>query len=192
MDGSGAVNERVPEAAGFIDATLQNEGAWYRAEDVESRVGGALGSYGSSVGAVRGTVRDAGTKFKDLGHDDVTALASLLWGRPGPGRLPIYERRLAAVVLLQSRVSLLRHSDLTRLEGFIRTAQNGELVDALIADVVGPLLQGLGGSDRQRADVVITRWHQDPDDALRRAARLIASQGTDLPSISGKRNRARG
>ncbi|MDI3195772.1 DNA alkylation repair protein [Pseudarthrobacter sp. AL07] len=176
MDGSGAVNERVPEAAGFIDATLQNEGAWYRAEDVESRVGGALGSYGSSVGAVRGTVRDAGTKFKDLGHDDVTALASLLWGRPGPGRLPIYERRLAAVVLLQSRVSLLRHSDLTRLEGFIRTAQSGELVDALIADVVGPLLQGLGGNDRQRADVVITRWHQDPDDAVRLAARLIASQ----------------
>jgi hypothetical protein len=186
------VNERVQEAAGFIDATLQNEGAWYRAEDVESRVGAALRSYGSSVGAVRGTVRDAGTKFKDLGHDEVTSLASLLWGRPGPGRLPIYERRLAAIVLLQSRVAHLRHTDLTRLEGFIRTAQTGELVDPLIADVVVPLLQGLVGSDRQRADVVITRWHQDPDDALRRAARLMASQGTDLPSISGSRDRSRG
>jgi hypothetical protein len=126
------------------------------------------------VGAVRGTVRDTGTKFKDLGHDDVTALASLLWGRPGPGRLPIYERRLAAVVLLQSRVSLLRPSDLTRLEGFIRTAQTGELVDPLVADVVVPLLQGLDGSDRRRADLVITRWHHDPDDALRRAAGLTA------------------
>jgi hypothetical protein len=191
-DGSGAVAERVQEAAGFIDATLQNEGTWHRAEAVESRLGGALASYGSSVGAVRGTVRDAGTKFKDLGHDEVAAVASLLWGRPGPGRLPIYERRLAAVVLLQSRVSLLRHSDLTRLEGFIRTAQTGELVDPLIADVVVPLLQGLAGGDRQRADVVITRWHQDHDDALRRAARLIASQGTDLPSISGSRDRGRG
>jgi hypothetical protein len=171
---AGAVNERVEAAAGFIDATLQNEGSWYRAEDVESRVGGALGSYGSSVGAVRGTVRDAGRKFKELGHDEVTSLASLLWGRPGPGRRPIYERRLAAVVLLQSRVALLRHSDLTRLEGFIRTAQTGELVDPLIVDVVVPLLQGLGESDRQRAGVVITRWRQDPDEWVRRAASLTA------------------
>lgn len=161
-------------AAGFIDATLQNEGAWYRAEDVESRVGTALGSYGSSVGAVRGTIRDAGRKFKDLDHDEVTSLASLLWGRPGPGRRPIYERRLAAVVLLQPRVALLRHSDLTRLEGFIRTAHTGELVDLLIADVVVPLLQGLGGSDRLRADVVISRWHGDPDEWVRRAAILAA------------------
>lgn len=170
------MNERVQEAAGFIDATLQNEGTWYRAEAVESRLGGALASYGSSVGAVRGTVRDTDRKFKDLGHDEVTALASLLWGRPGPGRLPIYERRLAAVVLLQSRVALLRHSDLTRLEGFIRTAQTGELADPLIAGVVVPLLQGLGASERQRADVVISRWHQDPDDVLRHAAGLIAPQ----------------
>lgn len=49
----------VAAAAAFIDRTLQNEGAWYRADDVESRLGGVLSSYGSSVGAVRGTVRDA-------------------------------------------------------------------------------------------------------------------------------------
>ncbi|HEY8753546.1 MAG TPA: DNA alkylation repair protein [Arthrobacter sp.] len=171
------MNETVQDAAGFIDDTLQNEGAWYRAEAVESRVGGALGSYGSSLGAVRGTVRDAGKKFKDLGHDEVTLLASLLWGQPGPGKRPVYERRLAAVVLLQSRVALLGHSDLTRLEGFIRSAHTAELLDPLIADVVVPLMKGLHGSDRQRADVVITRWHQDPDDALRRAAQVILAVG---------------
>ena len=151
------MNQTVLDAAGFIDATLQNEGAWYRAEAVESRVGGALASYGASVGAVRGTVRDAGRKFRDLAHDEVTALASLLWGQPGPGRKPVYERRLAAVVLLQSRVAVLRHTDLTRLEGFIRSAHTGELVDPLIADVVVPLLKALEGNDRQRADAVITR-----------------------------------
>lgn len=172
------MNHIVREAAGFIDTTLQNEGAWYRSEDVESRVGGALSSYGASMGAVRGTIRDAGTKFKDLGHDEVTALASELWGQPAPGRKPVYERRLAAVVLLQSRVALLRHSDLTRLEGFIRSAHTGELVDPLIADVVVPLLGALRGSDRQRADVVIGRWHQDPDEWLRRAASLTAETTT--------------
>lgn len=160
--------------AAFIDTTLQNEGAWYRAEEVESRVGGTLSSYGASTGAVRGTVRDAGTKFKGLGHDEVTALASELWGQPAPGKKPVYERRLAAVVLLQSRVALLRHSDLTRIEGFIRSGRLAELVDPLAADVVVPLLSALGGRDRQRADVVVARWHQDPDEWLRRAASLTA------------------
>ncbi|GAA1758188.1 hypothetical protein GCM10009712_03710 [Pseudarthrobacter sulfonivorans] len=168
------MNQTVQDAAGFIDATLQNEGTWYRAEEVESRVGGALSSYGASVGAVRGTVRDAGTKFKGLGHDDVTALASQLWGQPGPGRRAVYERRLAAVVLLQSRVALLRHSDLTRLEGFIRSAHTAELIDPLIADVMVPLLAALEGTDRQRANVVIARWSQDPDEWVRRAAALTA------------------
>lgn len=168
------MNHNIQDVAGFIDITLQKEGAWYRAEDVESRVGGVLNSYGASVGAVRGTVRDAGRKFKDLGHDDITALASALWGQPGPGRKPVYERRLAAVVVLQSRVALLRHTDLTRIEGFIRSAYTGELVDPLIADVVIPLLGSLSGRDRQRADAVIARWHQDPDRWLRRAASLTA------------------
>ena len=168
------MNQTVLDAAAFIDTTLQNEGAWYRADDVVSRVGGTMSSYGSSVGAVRGTVRDAGRKFKELAHDDVTALASLLWGQPAPGRRPVYERRLAAVVLLQSRVGLLRHTDLTRLEGFIRSAHTGELLEPLVSDVVVPLLKLLAGPDRQRADVVITRWSQDPDGWIRRAASLTA------------------
>ena len=171
-DGKGCMERNVRAAAGFIDTTLQNEGAWYRAEDVEFRVGGILGAYGASMGAVRGTVRDAGTKFKDLGHDEVTALASELWGQPAPGRKPVYERRVAAVVLLQSRVALLRHSDLTRIEGFIRSAHTAELVDPLVADVVVPLLRALSGRDRRRADVVVARWRQDRDASLRRAASL--------------------
>jgi hypothetical protein len=172
------MDHNIQDVAGFIDTTLQNEGAWYRAEDVESRVGGVLSSYGASVGAVRGTVRDAGRKFKDLGHDEVTALASELWGQPHPGRKPVYERRLAAVVLLQSRVALLRHSDLTRIEGFIRSAHTGELVDPLTVDVVVPLLGVLSGRDRQRAEAVISRWQQDPDGWLRRAASLAAELAT--------------
>jgi len=169
-----SVNPTVLDAAGFIDTTLQNEGAWYRADEVEARMGGALSSYGASVGAVRGTVRDAGRKFKDLGHDEVTSLASVLWGQPAPGRKPVYERRLAAVVLLQSRAALLRHTDLTRLEGFIRSAHTSELADPLINDVVVPLLKVLDGADRQRADVVIARWRQDADKWIRHAASLSA------------------
>jgi hypothetical protein len=77
-------------------------------------------------------------------------------------------------VLLQSRVALLRHSDLTRLEGFIRSAHTAELVDTLVADVVVPLLAALESTDRQRANTVIARWSQGPDEWVRRAAALTA------------------
>jgi len=163
----------VSAAAEFVDRTLQNEGAWYRADDVGARLGGVLASYGSSVGAVRGTVRDALRKFKDLDHDGTVMLASVLWGQPGPGSRPVFERRLAAVVLLQSRVRLLRHSDLTRLEGFLRSAQAADLTEPLLTDVLAPLLAGLGERDRQRAGVVLARWRNDPDPQLQAAAAAL-------------------
>lgn len=165
--------DTVAAAAEFIDRTLQNEGSWYRADDVATRLGGDLASYGSSVGAVRGTVRDALRKFKALDHDAVVRLASALWGRPKPGARPVFERRLAAVVLLQARAGWLRHSDLTRIEGFLRDAHTAELEGPLVADVIAPLLAGLPRRDRQRAGVVLARWTEDPHGSLREAAVLL-------------------
>jgi 3-methyladenine DNA glycosylase AlkD len=101
-------------------------------------------------------------------HDEVTALSSELWAEP------VFERRLAAVVLLQSNVQLLRNSDLTRIEGFVRDARMTALVDPLAVDVVAPLLANLRGPVRQRADAVMSRWCGDENEWLRRAA-LLAS-----------------
>ncbi|WP_018761481.1 MULTISPECIES: hypothetical protein [Micrococcaceae] len=168
----------VAAAAEFIDRTLQNEGAWYRADEVGYRLGGALASYGSSIGAVRGTVRDALRKFKDMGHDTTVMLASALWGQPKPGSQPVFERRLAAVVLLQTKVQVLRHSDLTRLEGFLRSAQAAELAGPLVSDVLVPLLAGLDHRDRQRAAAVLARWREDPESQLQTAARLLEKELT--------------
>ncbi|RAX17886.1 DNA alkylation repair protein [Pseudarthrobacter sp. AG30] len=168
----------VAAAAEFIDRTLQNEGAWYRADEVGYRLGGALASYGSSIGAVRGTVRDALRKFKDMGHDTTVMLASALWGQPKPGSQPVFERRLAAVVLLQTKVQVLRHSDLTRLEGFLRSAQAAELAGPLVSDVLVPLLAGLDHRDRQRAAAVLARWREDPESQLQTAARLVEKELT--------------
>lgn len=94
-------------AAEFIDFTLQREASEERAE-AQQEHSDELRYYGASVGAIRGAVRDAGQKFQPLGHDELTALSSELWA------VPVFERRLAAVVLLQSNLSLLRNSDLTR------------------------------------------------------------------------------
>lgn len=166
----------VAAAAEFIDRTLQNEGAWYRADEVGSRLGGAQASYGSSIGAVRGTVRDALRKFKDMGHDTTVMLASALWGQPKPGSRPVFERRLAAIVLLQTKVQLLRHSDLTRLEGFLRSAQAVDLAAPLVSDVLVPLLAGLDHRDRQRAAAVLARWREDPEPQLQTAAGLLEKE----------------
>ena len=154
-------------AAEFIDRTLRFEGSEFRAEADAERIGGGLRFYGASVGAIRGTVRDAGRRHPGLTHDEVTALAAELWEEP------VYERRLAAIVLLQGQVRMLRGNDLTRIEQFLRDARVGELVDPLAADVVRPLLDRLEGAEAERARRIIERWATDPDSILRRAAALL-------------------
>ncbi|WP_344368967.1 DNA alkylation repair protein [Agromyces tropicus] len=153
-------------AAEFIDRTLRMEGSPERAEADAARIGGGLRSYGASVGAVRGTVRDAGLRHPGLTHDEVTALAAELWAEP------VFERRLAAIVLLQRHVAMLRASDLTRLEQFLRDARVGELVDPLAADVVRPLVDRLEGAEAGRARRIVARWSSESDPLLRRAATL--------------------
>ncbi|MDQ0865574.1 hypothetical protein QF036_003155 [Arthrobacter globiformis] len=157
-------NGRVSAAGEFVDDTLQREASWYRAEELRHRFGSRMQYYGASVGAVRGTVRDALRRHAGLSHDEVTALSSELW------EVPVYERRLAAVVLLQSKVELLTNSDLTRIEGFVRDARMPSLVDPIAVDVVGPLVETLEGQPRVRADAVLDRWAGDPDAWLRRAS----------------------
>lgn len=161
----------MSDAGDFIDSALQREGAWYRAEAAQASLGRELKEsdlrfYGASVGAVRGTVRDALRRHRGLSHDDVTALSSELWS------VPVFERRLAAAVLLQSSLGLLTNSDLTRIEGFVRQARLRALVDPLAVEVVGPLIEGLDALGRARADSVLDRWVREPDAWLRRAALL--------------------
>ncbi|SEJ69361.1 DNA alkylation repair enzyme [Arthrobacter sp. yr096] len=156
----------MSEAGDFVDYTLQRESSWEKADQASARLGDALKVYGASVGAVRGTIRDALKKYKKLSHDDITALSSELWDEP------VYERRLAAVVLLQTKVGILVNTDLTRIEGFIRSAGTRELVEPLAKDVVRPLLARLEGTAGERADRVLERWATDPDAELRRAAAL--------------------
>jgi hypothetical protein len=159
-------NRQMSDAGDFVDASLQREGSWIRAEEAQAKTGSGLRFYGSSVGAVRGTIRDVFRRHQDLSHDDITALSSELWA------VPVFERRLAAIVLLQSSVPLLTNSDLTRIEGFVRGARLRALVDPLAVDVVGPLVAGLDPQARARADGVLDRWVLEPDVWLRRAALL--------------------
>lgn len=155
----------MSEAADFIDAALQREASWERADSLNALDDG-LRYYGASVGAVRGAVRDAGRKFRGMDRQDVLVLSAELWFEP------VFERRLAAVVLLQSQVSLLRHSDLARLERYVRDAGRDALVDPIAVDVVGPLAVRLAGPESVHAEEVLDRWASSSDPWLRRAALL--------------------
>ncbi|MFJ4207508.1 DNA alkylation repair protein [Paenarthrobacter sp. NPDC089675] len=158
----------MSEAGEFVDYTLQRESSWEKAYGIQERAGKGLKVYGASVGAVRGTIRDTLNRYRNLGHDDITALSTELWAEP------VFERRLAAVVLLQTEVGLLTHTDLTRLEGFIRQSDTDALAVPLANDVVRPLLDRLEGQARDKAIKVLQRWRDDPDPRLQRAAGLVA------------------
>lgn len=154
-------------AAEFIDRTLRAEGSEWRADSDSERIGGGLRFYGASVGAVRGTVRDAARRHPGMTRDEVTALAAELWS------LPVFERRLAAIVLLQRHEAMLNGSDLTRIEQFLRDARVTELVDPLVTLVVRPLLDRLEGPEAVRAHAIVGRWATEVHPHLRRAASLI-------------------
>ena len=158
----------MSDADDFVDAALQLEATGQRAIDHETRIGTDLQFYGASVGAVRGTIRDLGQRYPGFGHDEITALASELW------RAPVFERRLAAIVLLQTHRRWLDNSDLTRLEGFLRDARTPALADPLVAEVILPLVEALDAPSRSRANVAVGRWAAESNPWLRRAAQQLA------------------
>ena len=158
--------QRAVEACGLIDEALQYESSWQRAEQNRALFGEGVGYYGTSVGAIRASLRDNLRRFPDLSHDEITALSSLLWA------VEVYERRLAAVILLQTHLYVLVVSDLSRLEGFLRSSAVDELARVLARDVISPLLGGLGDRDRVRAESVTARWAESEDARLRHAAEV--------------------
>jgi hypothetical protein len=155
----------VTEPADFIDAALQYEVSPFAYPTDEPD---GLLRYGTSVGAVRGTIRNALRRYPAMTHDDITALSSELWSAP------VFERRQAAIVLLQSHVGLLTANDFTRFEGFLRSAGSGALVDQLVAHVLRPLLEAMDEPTLDRVRVVLRRWASDPHPAVRAAARSLA------------------
>jgi hypothetical protein len=147
----------VSDAAEFIDAALQYEVSPY-VYPVDEPDGLTL--YGTSMGAIRGTVRDALKRYPEMTHDEITALSSELWS------VPVFERRQAAIVLLQTHVGALVTNDLTRIEGFLRSAGSPRLVEQLTVDVLLPMFDGMAGTTLQRVRPVLSRWVADPDAKL--------------------------
>ena len=151
----------MSDAGEFIDAALQYEVSPYSYPTDEPD---GLMRYGTSIGAIRGTIRDTLKHYPGMSHDEITALSSELWSAV------VFERRQAAIVLLQTHVDMLVANDLTRIEGFIRSAGSDALVDELIAVVLRPMFDRMDAATLGRVQVVLRRWASDGDATLRSVA----------------------
>lgn len=116
---------------------------------------------GMGIGTIRKTVADAIKQRGPLEHDDVVALAAELWRRP------LFERRMAAVVLLEHNSAMLEGSDLPLLENLVRQAGTWALVDPLATKVLGDMTVR-EASVRRAMDT----WANDPDFWIRRSSLL--------------------
>jgi hypothetical protein len=154
----------LTNAGEFIDAALQYEVSPHSYPSDEPD---GLLHYGTSVGAIRGTIRDALKRYPGMSHDEITALSSELWSAA------VFERRQAAIILLQGHVDLLAANDLTRIEGFIRSAGSSALVDQLTGDVIDPMFARMDAATAARVRPVLTRWAEDADVTLGNVARHL-------------------
>jgi 3-methyladenine DNA glycosylase AlkD len=116
---------------------------------------------GATVWQIRRAVK-ATPGMGALEHDELIALVEALWSGP------IFERRMAATVLLELRRETLDVADLALIERMLRDSLTWALVDGLATDVVGAIL----AADEKRTSAVLDRWATDPDFWIRRSTLL--------------------
>ena len=133
------------DLADEIEARLREIGSPQRAEGEKRYLKSDLEFIGATLGQIRAVVRDASDP---LAHDELVAAARELWARP------IFERRLAAVMLLERNASELGPADVAMIEGLVRESRTWALVDAIADDVLGRIV--LAAPDAMATDM--NRW----------------------------------
>jgi 3-methyladenine DNA glycosylase AlkD len=147
--------------AAAIEASLRGLGTPQRAASEKAYLKSDLEFTGTSVPAIRATVRAWCRARPDLTHAELIAVTEALWARP------VHECRMAAVELLDASSGLLRPKDAALIERMLRTARTWALVDGLASTVMGTLAER---HPELAAD--LDRWAGDEDFWLRRSAML--------------------
>ena len=150
-----------PDAA-LIERQLRAVGSPQRAASEQNYLKSKLEFAGTTVPQSRAIVTAWRRAHPDLTPQRLTDVAAALWDGP------IFECRLAAVLLLTDRRALLRADDGTLVERMLRTAGTWALVDGLAADVMGSLVERFGDDLHPTLDL----WATDGDFWIRRSAML--------------------
>jgi 3-methyladenine DNA glycosylase AlkD len=149
------------EVADRIEEELRKKGNPERAVAEKKYLKSDLDFYGVSMG----TMRAIGKKFIDgrpsMTHPDLIELIKELWSRPN------FERRMMAIVLLETSPAALSPRDIPLIEELIRASKTWALVDGLAVNILGELLL------RQPAVLQkLDPWAADPDFWIRRSLLL--------------------
>lgn len=152
--------EADPDAV-QITASLRAAGSPQRAASAQNYLKSPLEFSGTTVPEVRRIVTAWRRSQPALTAARLTALAAALWDGP------VFESRLAAVILLADRRALLGADDAALVEHFVRTAGTWALLDSLAADVMGSLVERF-----PELVAMLDRWSTDDDFWMRRSALL--------------------
>ena len=153
--------EASSEAA-RIEHELRAAGSPERAAGSQNYLKSSMPFAGATVPSIRAVVTAWRRERRDLTRDELTAVAQALWAGP------VFECRLAAVILLTDRRALLTAADAPLVEHLLRTSGTWALVDALAADVAGSLTERFPAAMHP----VLDRWASDDNFWLRRSALL--------------------
>ena len=146
--------------AGRIESELRAVGTPERAVSEKAYLKSDLAFLGVTVWQTRDVVK-AVCREESLDHDRLVALVETLWATS------IFDRRQAAVMLLELNPKLLTRTDVPLIERLLRESLTWALVDGLAGDVVG----GLNKAD-PNVEPILDRWAADPDFWIRRSSLL--------------------
>jgi 3-methyladenine DNA glycosylase AlkD len=146
-----------------LEQRLRAEGTPERAEGEKRYLKSDLEFLGATVWQIRSAVKDL---TPPMDHDTLVATVVDLWA------VPIFERRMAAVFLLERNIDRLGVEDLALMERLVRESKTWALVDGLAGDVLG----GLVGRDSAAVSPVMDRWAGDSEFWIRRSS-LLAELG---------------
>jgi len=156
-----------PEKAALaVTEALRPLGTRARAAGSKEYLKSDLEFFGVTVPDMRRVVKSALRAQPGLDGAAVLEWAFALW------RAPVFERRIAAVELLEQSVTRLAATDLPAVEELIRDARTWALVDGLAAHVAGGIALR-DPSSRPRIDA----WSRDGDFWVRRSALLALLPG---------------
>jgi 3-methyladenine DNA glycosylase AlkD len=122
---------------------------------------GYLDFTGASVPQARAAVLAWRRQQASLSREHLLAVADSLWTRP------VFECRMAAVLLLTDRKQMLTAADMPAIERLLRESGTWALVDGLAADVAGSLMARF-----PELGTTLDRWAADDDFWIRRSALL--------------------
>jgi 3-methyladenine DNA glycosylase AlkD len=151
-----------PEAARLsrrIETELRRQGTLERAEGERQYLKSDLRFFGAKLSDIRRVAREASTGSR-LDRNRALRLVEELWSEP------VFERRMAAAILLELHAGQLRTGDLSLIERLIRESRTWALVDVLAGDVVGEMAR------RLRIRRTLDRWSRDEDFWVRRSSLL--------------------